>query len=68
MNACLSAMTLGLDTCTVTTPDSLNLECLLKTAVKFQQCFQAEDRERSKLDDALNKLDAQLEELIADIK
>jgi hypothetical protein len=41
---------------------------LLKNAFKFQQCLQAEDRERAKLDDTLKKLEAQLGELTADIK
>ena len=67
MNACLSAMTAGLETCYITR-DSLKLECLLKTAVKFQQCLQAEDRERAKVRDTLRKLDDDLAELIADIK
>lgn len=67
MNACLSAMGLGLETCKITV-DSLKLDCLLKTAVKFQQCLQAEDRERAKLRDTLKNLDAQLGELIADLK
>lgn len=61
-------LSLGLEACTVAKPDTLKQECLLKVAVKYQHCLQAEDRERSKLDDALNKLDEQLRELIADIK
>jgi hypothetical protein len=61
-------MTLGLEACKIPNPDSLKLECLLKTAFKFQHCLQAEDRERAKLDDALKKLDVQLGELIADLK
>jgi hypothetical protein len=60
-------MGLGLETCKITV-DSLKLDCLLKTAVKFQQCLQAEDRERAKLRDTLKNLDAQLGELIADLK
>lgn len=67
MNACLSAMTLGLENCKITV-DSLKLDCLLKTGVKFQQCLQAEDRERAKLRDILKNLDAELGELIADLK
>jgi hypothetical protein len=61
-------MTSGLYSCIITTPDPLKLECLLKNAFKFQQCLQAEDRERAKLDDTLKKLEAQLGELTADIK
>lgn len=68
MNACRSVMTLGLEACKTPNPDSLKLECLFKTAFKFQQCLQAEDRERAKLDDTLKKLDMQVGELIADIK
>jgi hypothetical protein len=67
MNACLPAMTLALEACT-RTADSLKLDCLLKTAVKFQQCLQAEDQKRAQLRDTLNNVDAELGEFIADLK
>jgi hypothetical protein len=67
MNACLSAVHVGLETCKIT-QEPLKLDCLLKTAVKFQNCLQTEHRERARLRDASKELDVRLGELIADVQ